>query len=29
MREHGIRSNVTRDGHFYRFRFLEVIDSLL
>jgi toxin-antitoxin system PIN domain toxin len=28
MREHGIRSIVTRDTDFYRFGFLEVIDPL-
>lgn len=29
MREHGIRRIVTRDTHFHRFRFLEVIDPLV
>jgi predicted nucleic acid-binding protein len=28
MREHGIRSIVTRDTDFHRFRFLEVLDPL-
>ena len=28
MREHGIRSIVTRDTDFHRFKFLEVLDPL-
>lgn len=28
MREHGVRRIVTRDAHFHRFSFLEVVDPL-